>query len=355
MNLRDRPPVSVIAWVRQGGRPRELAAALDGEARSFFDLGIVRRPLVPLRYLLSAVRTAAYLLLRRPRALIVQAPPMLLVMLAHGYGRIARAPVVIDSHPAAFGIEGSGLDRALLPVLARLSRRASGCIVTTDELGEQVKAWGGHPLVVHEAPPSWLEDDDDDSGAEPNRVIFVCTFAPDEPLNEVLDAAKLLPDVHFGITGDVRRLRRESRRRAPGNVEWLGYLTGPRYPEALRRAAAVLTLSCRRESVPRSAYEATYARRPLVTTAWPHMHELFPHAVLVENRADAIAAGIRQTLDSLNGFTSTVERAHDLQYDRWRDQVEHLRAAVGFQRDGAGNHREEAVPAVSETNGGTSQ
>jgi hypothetical protein len=117
----------------------------------------------------------------------------------------------------------------------------------------------------------------------------------------------------------------------------------------------VLTLSQRRESVPRSAYEAIYARRPLVSTAWPHMRELFPHAVLVENRSEAIAGGIRRALDSLNGFSSEVERAHELQQDRWRDQVEHLRAAVGFQVDGAGNHRAEAVPAASETNGGTSK
>jgi glycosyltransferase involved in cell wall biosynthesis len=343
----------VLAWVREGGRPRELAAALGGEPKSFFDLGIVRRSLVPLRYLVSSLRTIAYLFRRRPRALIVQAPPVVLAVLADLYGRLTKAPVVIDSHPAAFGIEGSSVDRALLPLLARLARRASGCIVTTDELGDRVREWGGRPLVVHEAPPGWLMDDEALT-PDPNTVLFVSTFAPDEPLEELLEAARTLPDIRFRITGDLRRLRPELRRRAPENVEWLGYLTGAQYPQALRRAAVVVTLTDRRESVPRSAYEAVYARRPLVSTAWPHMHDLFPQATLVENKADAIAAGIRQVFDSEKQHDGSTERAYELQQARWRAQVQHLRAAVGFQRDGVGNDRRGAVLVASESNGGTS-
>lgn len=350
----NRPHVSVIAWVVNDGRPRELAAALDGEARTFFDLGIVRRPLVPLRYALSSVRTALYLLARRPRALIVQTPPMPLVVIAYLYGRLTSAPIVIDSHPAAFGLDGSSVDRRLLPLLGRIAGRVSGCIVTTPNLGERVSRWGGRPLVVHEGPPEWLAEDAAVQ-PEPKRVLFVSTFAPDEPLGAVLEAARRLPDVRFGVTGDPRKLREEHKRAAPPNVEWLGYLTGTRYPEALRRAEVVVTLTGRRESVPRSAYEAVYAERPLVITDWPHMHDLFPHAMHVQNRSDSIAQGVRHALDSAQELGALAGEAHRLQQERWRRQVEELRSAVGFQPASVGTDSQGEALAMLDTNGGFTQ
>lgn len=325
--MHDRPPVSTIAWVSNGGRPREIAIALGGEARWYHDLGIVRKHLVPLRYLVSSLRTLGYLIRSRPRAVVVQAPPVLLAVIAWLYGRASGAAVVIDSHPAAFGMDGSTIDRVMLPLLKRLAPRADAWLVTTDELVEQVEEWGGRGFVFHEAPPEW-SGNGPQPDIEPNSVLFVNTFAPDEPSAEVLKAARRLPHVRFRITGDLRRLSPGVRRLAGGNVEWLGYLTGDNYPRALRQADVVLTLTDRRESVPRSAYEAVYAERPLVTTDWPHMVDLFPYAVKVTNDANSIAEGVQRALDSSAELHDSTHSALELQTARWESQVEHLRSAI---------------------------
>src|ERR1700730_14432957 len=55
-----RPKVSFIAWAEDSGRAREIAKALGGEARTFYQLRIVWKPLVPLRYLLNAIGTCGY-------------------------------------------------------------------------------------------------------------------------------------------------------------------------------------------------------------------------------------------------------------------------------------------------------
>jgi hypothetical protein len=322
-----RPAVACIAWAPSESRPRSIAIALGGEARAFYDLGIVRQALVPLRYLLSAVRTSMYLARRRPRAVVMQAPPVPAAAIVWAYGRLARVPVVIDSHTAAFALNGARVDRTMMPLLGWLARRVSACIVTTDELGEQVARWGGRPIVVHEPPPPW---DGVDERPEPTgpSVIFISTFAPDEPLDAVLAAAELVPEATFRVTGDLRLLPDSTRESAPANVEWTGYLRGRAYPRALATADAVLTLDERDQTVARSAYEAVYAERPLITTDRPHLRELFPYAVTVHNEPHSIATGVRAALRRAPELAAATRAARELQARRWNRQLEDLRAAL---------------------------
>lgn len=340
------PEISFLAWVREDSRSRSLAQACGGEHRTFYDLAIRSRPLVPLRYALSSVRTLAYLVRRRPRAVVMQCPPAPAAALALGWGRVAGAPVVLDTHPASF--ERRGAQALMRPLVARLARRAAACIVTTPRLGEQVRRWGGRPLVVHEAPMPWSEriHPGDAGSARPDRdgphadpagpvgrvrpaqVLFVCTFAPDEPVTELLDAARILPDVRFSITGDRRRLTPELRRAAPANVRFAGYLGPEEYVRALTDADVVVSLTSREDSVQRSAYEAVDALAPLVLSDWPHMHELFEHAVFVCNGGDSIAAGIADALARSDALRQAAPDARRAQWRRWERQRVQLRAVL---------------------------
>ena len=56
-----RPAVAFIAWTPTPGRAIDIAAALGGEARPFYFRRIVNRRLIPVRYLVDALRTALYL------------------------------------------------------------------------------------------------------------------------------------------------------------------------------------------------------------------------------------------------------------------------------------------------------
>ena len=333
MTARRRAPLAFVAWAAGDSRPRSLAGALGGDTRTFYDLGIVRRPLVPLRYAVSALRTCAYLAARRPRVLVVQCPPAPLAIIAWAYGRLAGAAVMLDAHPAAFGDGSRSAAAAMRALLEWLAPRTRACLVATSELARLVESWGGRALVVHEPPPYWPAPEAavDRDTARP-RVLFVSTLAPGEPLGEVLEAARLLPEVEFGITGDVRRLARGVRAAAPPNVRWLGYLPGRRYAAALADSTVVLTLDERDQSVPRSAYEAIYARRPLVTTDRPRMRELFPHAVHVENRGRPIAEGLRRCLDSAGQDPDRAAAALELQRERWAGHLAALRAVIQGSR-----------------------
>lgn len=325
--MSKRPNISFLAWAREDSRSKSLSRALGGDYRTFFDLRIHSRPLVPLRYLFSAARTLGYLVRRRPRAVVIQSPPVPAAALVWAWARSARVPVVLDTHPASF--EQAGYHRLMRPLIAWLTPRAAGCIVTTPRLGEQVSRWGGRPVVVHEAPMAWSDHMRPRECSPERRVLFICTFAPDEPVAAVLDAARRLPDVEFQVTGDTRRLSEETRRAAPANVHWTGYLRGDDYVAALANADVIMSLTDRAESVQRSAHEAVDALRPLVLSAWPHMPALFPHAVLVQNDGQSIARGIEEAFRRCHELSAAAQDARATQRRRWQQQLAELSAVIG--------------------------
>jgi glycosyltransferase involved in cell wall biosynthesis len=323
-----RPSVAFIAWSSVSGRSLEIARALGGEARCFFDFGIVRRRLVPLRYAASAVRTIAYLLLRRPRAVIATNPPVFPALIAYAYGRLTAAPIVLDSHPTSFGFYEEKRFVTLMPLHRFLMARVRATIVTVDELAVEVEREGGRAALVHEAPPLWTVPPAAPLNGKPPVVLFVGIFASDEPVELLLEAARRLPEVEVHVTGDLRKCPPELQEQAPPNVRFVGFLDPAAYRDAIAAANVVMTLTTRPESVDRGANEAVFARRPLIVSDWPASRRYFPYAVHVPNTADGITAGLREAVGRYEQLRQKADLALAEQQGRWEQQLAALRRLV---------------------------
>ena len=311
-----------IAWSRSDRAP-ELATAVGADAHVVFLTSMVSPRLVPLRYLLSAVSTVAFLLRRRPPVVVVTNPPIIPALLAGLFGRLFHAGLVLDSHPRGFGLKSSSLGRAFTPLHNVLIRRARATLVASPALAEIVGAHGGRPLIVHEAPPHW-QIDSVAAPADRPCVLWVAVFATDEPVADVLEAARRLPEIDLLITGDVRRCPAELRRDAPPNVTFTGFWPGEQFRTLIEQAQVLLVLTTEPASVPRAAFEAVEARRPLVLSRWPGLEMMFPGAILVENAPHAIADGIRAALTRLPELNERSLDLRDAQRARWREQREAL-------------------------------
>jgi glycosyltransferase involved in cell wall biosynthesis len=320
----ERPPVSFIAWSPVSGRSHEIARALGGEALCYYSHGRFGRVSVLGRYAKSAIATARYLRGRRPRSVIATNPPIVPGMLAWAYGRWSGAPVALDSHPGGFGLQGDRVSRVLQPVHSWLTRRVTTTLVTDRRLADRVASWGGRADVVHEAPIDW-------NGGAPRamrprpHVLFVCVFQRDEPVEELLEAARLVPGLDVHVTGDLRRCPTRLRERAWPNVRFTGFLSGQDYKSAVLEADVVLALTTEPSSVVRAGYEAVYAKRPLVVSDWPASREVFPYAIHVENRAASIAAGLERAVREHSRLLAVAPRALELQRARWQEQLASLR------------------------------
>jgi glycosyl transferase family 4 len=322
----NRPNVAFIAWSPVAGRPLEIARALGGEARNFYSRGRFGKLSVLLRYARSAVDTAHYLRERRPRAVIVTNPPLIPGLLAWAYARKNGARVALDSHPGGFGLQGDRVSRALQPLHAWLARRTTATLVTDQRLAERVRAWGGRAEIVHEAPVDWASGNGrPQSGHAHPRVLFVCVFQRDEPVAEVIEAARRAPELDVRVTGDLGKCPDKLREGAPANVRFTGFLSGDDYGRAVSDADVVLALTTEPSSVVRAGYEAVYAEQPLVVSDWPASREVFPHALHVENSPPAIVAGLRQAVSDRERLLALAPQALTLQETRWEQQLEALR------------------------------
>lgn len=323
------PNAAVLAWSEQTPRAEDLAAALGIASRRFGGLGLRGIKTAPLRWALNTVRTAAWLARHRPLVVVVQNPPVVLGFIAFVHARLVGGWFLLDSHPASFGRKNAHPLVSVLPAHRWLARRAAGVLVTTEELAEEVRHWGGHPLVVHESPPAIAVDTGPVQSLEPaDEVLYVGTFAKDEPVGVVVEAARLLPQVCIDITGDVERAPAGILDDAPDSARFVGFLGPADYAAAVGAADVVLVLTDEPTSVPRSAYEAVYAGRPLVVSDWPVLRELFPYAIHVPNEPAAVAAGLRTAFDRHHELLSVSTQARIDQERRWDAQLSALRDRI---------------------------
>jgi glycosyltransferase involved in cell wall biosynthesis len=326
-----RPRVAIVLWGPSASRADEIAAALGGEGWAFYDLGIVSRRAIPLRYVISALRTIAKLLWRRPESLVVVNPPIFPAVIGLAYARLAGVRIVLDSHPNSFGQKSSVLGRRTLWLTRWLARRMDGTLVGTHELARRVAEWGGRPLIVHEAPPLW-DVHPPRTVVGRFRLLWAGIFAPDEPIDEVIEAARLLPDVEFRITGDLRRAP-AALDDAPPNVVSLGFLRGKAYHREVQQADAVIALTIDTTSALRAAAESIYHLRPLITSDLPHLRELFPSAVFVENDSAGIAAGVRTVREHAGALQADAANARDRLRIEWNAQRDALARLLDLDED----------------------
>jgi glycosyltransferase involved in cell wall biosynthesis len=328
----SRPRVSFIAWSPRGGRADDVARVLGGEARWFDALGIVRRWAIPVRYAIDSLRTAAYLARRRPRAVIVVNPPIFPAAIALAYARVARVPLVLDSHPSAFGLAGDELSRRLAWLHARVARRATTTLVSDETLARRVRGWGAPAEVFHEPPSAFsLRPAPGLDGRRP-QVLFAGVFSRDEPVRELVEAARLTPEVDVRITGEPKLCPPGLRESAPPNVHFVGFLHGADYVRALDEADAVIALSTEPTSVMRTAYEAVWGLRPLLVSDSPNLRGVFPDAIHVRNDAAAIAGGLRDLIGRHAELVALAPAARERQQRRWETQLAALRSHLDPDR-----------------------
>lgn len=299
----------VLAWARAQGRTSGLAEALQLEAHFVADR-IEAPGSAPLRWALSAWRTWRLLRARRPSAVLLTLPPYPAVLVCLLFRRLHRTRLVLDLHSGVF--QEPRWRWALRPTLAA-ARAADGCLVTNDELAEELRRAGvGHVLVVDDPPLPPAADLPRGGGG----VVVPSGGSTDEPLEEVARAAALL-DVPVTLTGSGAPL--------PG-VRRTGWLDDEAYLRAVAGADVVMCLTTREQTMQRGGYEALALGRPLVTSDTRVLREWFEGAAVhVAPRADAIAAGVREALARGPELERAMAALRERRRSAWAGQAEAVR------------------------------
>ena len=307
--------ITYISWAANCSRSDHTARQLGGVSHMVYWESLGSRPMtVWLKYLGQAVRTWRILRAERPSAVFVMTPPVVAPLVAWVYCALHGTPLVLDAHTAAFLHPRW---RHFQRLQFWLARRAATTIVHNSHLGGLVEAHGGHATVVSDIPVQF--EDTEEYALPPGfNVALVCSFNPDEPIANILAAARQLPDVHFHMTGNPKSLAPALKENLPPNVRLTGFLSDAAYGFLISHADAVMTLTTRDHTMLRGAWEAIYQGTPVIVSDWSILRESFDAgAVHVDNSPEQIVRAVEEVRRHHEQYREAARRLRVRKEQRW--------------------------------------
>jgi hypothetical protein len=97
------------------------------------------------------------------------------------------------------------------------------------------------------------------------NIAVISSFAQDEPISNVLEAAPQLPNIFFYITGNKTNMPKYLLKKKPANVTFTGFLEYEEYTSLLKFVDAIMVLTDREENMLSGAYDAVSIEKPLIS------------------------------------------------------------------------------------------
>lgn len=250
-----------------------------------------------LKYFGLIARTLGILLKKRPALLFVQNPSIVLSALAVFLKPLFRYVLVVDEHNAGlFPLEGRS--RFFNWVARMIARKADCAVVTNERLASRLETWGANPVVMPDPLPRW-----ESAAAKPHdivassfNILFICTWAEDEPFDAVLSAfdGPQNEGVELFVTGNYRKRIRASDITSD-NIHLLGFVSESEYQNYLFGCDAVIVLTKREDCLNCGAYESVSAEKPGILSGHESLKNYFHKGFLfTDNTGASITSAVKE-------------------------------------------------------------
>ncbi len=336
-----------VSWAANCSRSDHLARLLGGTSYMVYAEWLGSRPAtVWLKYAIQFVQTLWLLFRERPTVVLVMVPPIFAALPVYLYCKLTGSRFVTDNHTAAFTMRRW---ERLKFLHGWLEKRAACNIVTNERIQQVQQDWGVPAekvfligdLPVHfskvETPPFLsqaripaknyspaLRDETHTNGFF--AVTAVCSFNPDEPMDNILQAAAELPEVKFYCTGKLKDAPPDILSRKPKNVTFTDFLSVPHYAGLLKESHGVMVLTTRDHTMQRGAYEAMALGTPVITSDWPILRKTFAKGSLfVDNSPQSIVAAVQQLKIDWAKYKAAIQVQRAQRYAAWAEKEKELR------------------------------
>ncbi len=273
------------------------------------------------KYVYQVTATTWDLVRERPQVVWCMSPSTFTALPVWIYCKATGAKFGIDAHTGAF----EGTPWAKLSALQFfLSRQAEVTAVTNEYLRDLVTSANGRTLMVPDVPTELEAPSRRDFGPG-FHAVYVASFSSDEPIDVVIEAARLAPEVTVWLTGKPKGKAVELLKQAPSNLKQLGFLSREEYLGALAGADVVVALTTRDHTMQRAAYEAIYLGTPVVVSDWPILRENFQEGALwVENTGHSLAQAWKAAVPRRDDLRRSAEVLRQKKLSRWRENYERI-------------------------------
>jgi len=276
--------------------------------------------------MILSIRTAWFLALQRPSIVFCQNPSLALVCLCCLLKKILGFVLVADRH-SNFKLDTLHASNVKMKLFHLLSKWSTKCadltIVTNNPLKKLVDTWGGRGFVLSDALPS-LETGNFGELRGKFNVVFICTYADDEPYHHVLEAASLLHEnIIIYVTGNPPK--NILKQCFSSNVVITGFLPQKKYDQLLASSDLIIDFTTLEWCLVCGAYEAIVLEKPLITSNTNALQGLLKDCAVYSNHDPGdIASKIQQVLNNKDFYSNKMNKFKKKYAMLWRNDFKKL-------------------------------
>lgn len=299
-----------VAWEHQT-RNRSLSALLN---IPLYEIVSEKKGL--RRYVESLSKTLRLIRSRKPDVIFCQNPSIVLSFFCVFFKRLLSFSVIVDEHNAGlFPLDGKS--KVMNSIARYIVRSACAVIVTNTSLASQCQIWGGSPIVVEDPLPDfgkWYSVDEQfftkskAKNKRPFELMFICTWASDEPYMEVLQAANAFSREALRIIITGRYSGKVDPSEIPACVHLTGFLSKKDYVNQLASVDGVIVLTTRRDCLNCGAYEAVSLLKPGILSDTRALRSYFSSGFLfTDNSVGDITHCVQSLISRHDGLRRNIE------------------------------------------------
>jgi len=197
----------------------------------------------------------------------------------------------------------------LMGISRFIQRHADLTIVTNEGLQKHVIANKGRPFILPDKIPDILSSTTLRQLKGRANLLFICSYAADEPYEAVIQAAEDLPDdIRIYVTGNYKKASRLPAI-LPPNVELTGFVPVEEFEALLNSADATIDLTTRENCLVCGAYESVAAEKPMILSDTKALRDYFNiGAIYTTHTAVAIQNAIVEAIDRKEELTAQIKR-----------------------------------------------
>jgi glycosyltransferase involved in cell wall biosynthesis len=362
--------IHFLVWAPYSTRAEGLSPPL-GASLDMLSYKTKIKAYAPIKYPFLFSKTLSLLASKKldDTVIICQSPPIFCPLTAILYSLIKKSKnirVVIDAHTATF--ERPWTFPILNAVTRWTIRNAWAIIVTNAKLQELIyHQYGVLPIVLEDGPllsgetlnyrpsnkrisnggdhhryqrqhfpvqynPSMTHQfkSKHESAGKNFAIAVISSFASDEPIQEIIEAARSLQDTTtFYITGENSRISARKLlewKRSARNIIFTGFLDCAEYIYLLEKVDAIMVLTKRDYTMLSGAHEALALEKPLITSDWQPLRQYFVGGtVYVNNSVSEIVDAVKYTQIEKHRMKKEMQVLKHQRLKEWEDKVSKLK------------------------------
>lgn len=239
--------------------------------------------------------------------------------------------LVTDLHTP--NIESKGFKKKIFQLFFNSGIRNSDIVITTNDIYRRsIMPLNSNVVVVPDPLPALHVPQKDDKNKYPPKdnkmqVLFICSFDPDEPINEVLELDSKLDDFDILVSGDWKK--KFTSLPTTSNIHFLGFIGNDEYDRLLLSVDGIMVLTKREGCLCCGAYEAFAVGKPLILSKTSAQQEFFGKApIYTINSPTDILSALKKLKAEKKERAKVILRERNMLNIKFRKGIEDLENAI---------------------------